>query len=293
MARFDPASRPARPEFAERERLYAEPSVAAGSFFRGLLVAALALSIALFVGALSGRQVSQEDSALPVLEASIDALTDTDQLVQSQHESLKTLANSSADDQTFTVPGFPLDIPLTSEEVTTMDAPALAGLLRARSARVVYEEGMSAFATTGNQDDGIFSAQGVVRRVSDRLTEDASNKATTATVVFLLISAALGVAVVLAYREDRRLRALGIGVLLGGLAGLALCLMLSLITRQAGGDDPFVNDVQDIVTEVLSVPRRNFLIVSFLGVLIVAVSIGLRFVDRRTGEDRELEGDTA
>jgi hypothetical protein len=279
MAGFDPATRPVRREFGERDRFYTEPGVVAGSFFRALLVGALALSVALFVGALSARQVSQEDEALPILESSIEALTDTEQLVASQHESLRTLANSGG--ETLTVPGFPVEVQLTVEEVNTLDAGELAALLRQRAALVVYDQGMGALDTTGNQDDGLFSAQGIVRRVSDRLTDDAAGTASTATTIFLITTAILAVAVVLLYREDRRLRALGIGVLLGGLGGLALCLLLSLLAGQAGGDDPFVQDVRDIVGEVLSVPRRNFLIVSFLGVLIVAVSIALRVVDQR------------
>ena len=279
MTRFDPATRPVRREFGERDHLYHEPGVVAGSFFRALLVGALALSVALFVGALSARQVSREDEALPILESSIEALTDTEQLVASQHESLRTLANSGG--ETLTVPGFPVEVQLTVEEVNTLDAAELAALLRQRAALVVYDEGMGALDTTGNQDDGLFSAQGIVRRVSDRLTDDAASTASTATSVFLITTALLAVAVVLLYREDRRLRALGIGVLLGGLAGLAVCLLLSLLAGLAGGDDPFAEDVRDIVGEVLSVPRRNFLVVSFLGVFIAAVSIALRVVDQR------------
>jgi hypothetical protein len=279
MAEFDPASRPGRRDFADRERFYNEPNVVAGSFFRALLVGALALSVALFVAALSARQVSQEEEALPILESSIEALTDADQLVASQHGSLRTLANSGG--ETITVPGFPVEVALTVEEVNTLGAGELSDLLRQRAARIVYDEGMGAFDTTGNQDDGLFSAQGVVRRISDRLTEDASATASTATTVLLVVTAALAVAVVLVYREDRRLRALGIGVLVGGLAGLAICLLIAAVASQAGGDDPFVEDVKDILDEVLAVPRRNFLIVSFLGVLITAVSIGLRVVDQR------------
>jgi hypothetical protein len=120
--------------------------------------------------------------------------------------------------------------------------------------------------------------------VSDRLTDDAHDSATTATVALLLIVAALGVVIVLVYSEERRLRALGVGVLSGGLAGLAVCLLAELIARQSGGDDPFVEDVREIVTTVLQVPRRNYLVVSLLGLTITAASLVLQFLRSREEE---------
>jgi hypothetical protein len=275
--------RPYRPPLAERERFYDESALTAAPFFRGLLVAALAVSVALFIAALSCRQVSQRDSAMPVLTASVEALTDPQRLIESHQVALRTTAEGGATEG-IAVPGFPVAVTLTAEEVRTMQPPALADILSERAAAVVYEDGMEALDQTGRQDDSLFSAQGVVRRVSDRLTADAHNSATRWTVVLLLVTAGLAVTVVLVYREERRLRALGFGVLLGGLAGLVLSLLAGLLANQAGSDDPFVEDVREIVTTVLEVPRRNYLVVSLLGVGIMAVSMVLQFLRRRGQE---------
>lgn len=280
MAHRAPSVRPTRPAFDDRDRYYGEAALTAAPFFRGLLVAAFAISVGLLVAALSARQVSQRDSALPVLAASIEALTDPHRLVESQHVALRALAEESPEDLII-VPGYPVDVGLSAEEVRTLDARELADLLTDRAAVVVYAEGMEALDQTGNQGDGLFSAQGVVRRVSDRLTDDTHEFATSATVGLLLVVAGLGVAVVLAYRDERRLRALGIGVLIGGLGGVALSLLAGLVASQAGGADPFEEDVRDIVATVIEVPRRNYVVVSLLGVAITGVSLVLQFLRRR------------
>jgi hypothetical protein len=217
---------------------------------------------------------------MPVLTASLEALTDPQRLIESHQVALRTTAQGGATEG-IAVPGFPVDVRLTAEEVRTLEPPALADLLSERAAAVVYIDGMDALDQTGRQDDSLFSAQGVVRRVSDRLTQDAHDAATTATVVLLLITAGLAVTVVLLYREERRLRGLGVGVLLGGLGGLILCLFAGLVANQVGSDDPFVDDVRDIVTTVLKVPRRNYLVVSLLGIGIAATSLVLQYLRRR------------
>ncbi len=285
MAR-DLFDRPFRPRLEDHDRFH-ESALTAAPFFRGLLVAALALSLLLFIAALSSRQLSQRDSAMPILSASVEALTDPQRLIESHQVALRTTAEAGATEG-IAVPGFPLDVRLSAEEVRTLDPAALADVLTERAAAVVYRDGMEALDQTGRQDDSIFSAQGVVRRVSDRLTEDAHDSATTATVLLLLVTAALAVTVVLVYREERRLRALGVGVLLGGLVGLAASLLAGLIASQAGSDDPFVEDVRDIVTTVLEVPRRNYLVASFLGVGIAGVSLVLQFLRKREGEGTDL-----
>ncbi len=287
MVQRDPPNRPFRPSLDDRDRIYGESALTAAPFFRGLLVAALALSVALFVGALSARQLSQRDSAMPVLSASIEALTDPQRLIESHQVALRRAAEG-APGEVIAVPGYPVDVALTAEEVRTLDSPALADLLTERAAAVVFADGMDALDQSGRQGGGTFSAQGVVRRVSDRLTDDAHDSATTATVALLLVMAALGVTVVLVYGEERRLRALGVGVLIGGLAGLVVCLLAGLIARQAGGDDPFVEDVREIVTTVLRVPRRNYLVVSLLGVGITAVRLVLQLLRKREEQAGDL-----
>ena len=162
---------------------------------------------------------------------------------------------------------------LSPDEVRTGNTSTLSNLLVERGAAVVYDEGMGSFDQTGHQDTGLFSAQGIVKRISQRLTAGAHETANRATVVMLGITAVLAVAVVLTYRERRRLRALGIGVLLGGTAGALACVFLGFLADRAGGHDPFTSDVRSIVENVLDVAKRNFAIVGILGVVITGASM--------------------
>ena len=256
---------------------YAEQPVSAGPFMRALLVGALALSVGLLIAAVSARQVSQRGNALPLMEASIQALADPEPLVAGQLDSLRARARDNPEEGV-QVTGFPLDVRLSPDEARTLDAPAIADLLVRRGAVIIYADGMGALDQTGSQDDGVFSAQGIVRRIGDRLTTGAHESANTLSLVFLVTTGALAVVVALVYREDRRLRAVGAGVLLGGFAGLMVSLGLDFIAERAGSNDPYVSDVRAIVRDVIAVPRRNFLIVSFLGFGLTVASIALRFL---------------
>ena len=258
--------------------------MSAGPFLRGLLVGGLALSVGLLIVAVSLRQVSQRGNAIPLLEASVESLTDPERLAAAQLDGIRARGNANPEEGV-QVTGFPLDVRLTPEEARALDAPAIADLLVRRGAAMVYAEGMDTFDQTGDQDAGIFSAQGIVRRIGDRLTADAHDTANTLSLVFLAITGALAVGVALAYREDRRLRAVGIGVLLGGFSGLLVSLGVDFVADRAGSDDPFVSDVRAIARDAIAVPRRNFLIVSFLGFALTVASIGMRFLPGLSEED--------
>lgn len=258
--------------------------MSAGPFMRALLVGGLALSVGLLILAVSMRQVSQRGNAIPLLEASVESLTDPDRLAAAQLDSIRARGNSNPEDGV-EVRGFPLDVRLTPEEAKTLDAPAIADLLVRRGGAMLYADGMEAFDQTDNQEANLFSAQGIVRRIGDRLTADAHDNANTLSLVFLATTGALAVAVALAYREDRRLRAVGVGVLLGGFVGLLVSLGVDFLADRAGSNDPFVSDVRAIARDAIAVPRRNFLIVSFLGFALTVASIGLRLLPGLSAQD--------
>jgi hypothetical protein len=226
-------------------------------------VGLLALFVALLVAAASARQLSQRDNALPVLEASVRSLTDPEQLVAAHLETIRSKANAQPEGG-ITVPGFPLDVALSAEEARDASAAQIAGLLVERGALLVYGQGVGSLDRTGRQDAGLFSGQGVVKRIDGRLTRDANTTANRLTVATLAITVALSVAVVMAYREDRRLRALGIGVLAGGAAGALGCAFLGFLAGRVGGSDPFASEVRDVIHTVLDVPERNYAIVGIL-----------------------------
>jgi hypothetical protein len=277
-----------RGDRAGLERPYSE-SAHSGPFLRALLVAALALAVALLVASLSAMQVSERDNALPVLGASVEALTEPELLVSRHLDTLHEQARENPD-QAVIVPGFPIEVSLSAEETTTLDGPALADLLVDRASVLLYADGMDAFDRTGNQHVDRFSWQGVVRALDGRLTKDAHASATTAFTVMLFVTAGLAVPVVLSYREDRRLRALGIAVLAGSLSGLLAVIFAIFMVSQIGSDDPFVKDVREIVKDVFAVWRRNYTIVVILGVVMTATSLVLRFVSGRQPE-LAMEGD--
>jgi hypothetical protein len=237
---------------------------------RAFLAAMLAVSVFFLVLSLSARQATQPGTAQRVIESGIASLTDIDRLIAEDADALRRLAQSG-DTATFAIPGYPLDIRLTHDEIRTLSNDQLRDLILSRSSAVVYTEGLRSFDRTGSQSISRFSSQGVLKSLVGELSESTNHRATIATVVFAVLVALFAVAVLAAGEGWSRLRTAGIATLLGALPGLALFAFAWFMAGRIGGGDPFVQDIRSIARSVLSVPMRNFLVVTVLGGFIVVL----------------------
>jgi hypothetical protein len=253
-----------------RERFYATPG-APGDGGTTLLAVFLAFVILLLTASLSVRQATEPRPAQRVLEAGIASLTDIDLLLAEHGNDLKHEAESGTA-ATFNLPGYPIDVFLSRDEVIQRSIPELRSLILARSAGAVYAEGLSAFDRTGHQSLSLFSAQGALDFAVGHVSRETNSAAGTASIVLALVTGALALALVMRVTGYRRFRTLGLAVVAGALPGLLLVLAVRFAANNIGHNDPFMAQLRLIVTTLLAVPMRNYLVVAVLGAVIAALA---------------------
>ena len=246
-----------------------------------------ALLVFFLVAFLSVWQLTQESRARTMIEAGVVSATDIDRLLDDDYQRLQDFAATS-DDETFAIPGYPLDIVVSSEEVTSSTQEEFRAILLQRSSAAIFNDGARAFDTSGEQTIGRFSSEGALRMVVNGLT--GSWHTIARWMALILAFAAAATALYVLRREDGHRRF----VLLGGFtagAGILGCVSI-FATRWLvggfGGNDPFSSDLREIANSALSVPMTNFVVVTGAGIAVAVVGYGLKLANQRFPEHRDL-----
>lgn len=260
-----------------RERVYGEATHGDGR--RSLLGALFAVSLFLLILSLSVRQVTAPSNAMVMLESGIAVLTDVDRLIEDEAPRLRLLAENSRDD-VFALPGYPLDVAVDREELELED-DELRDRLLARSAALVYAEGVGAFDRTGEQRINRLSSEGLLEFAVAQVSETTHDRATMATMVFGLTTAALGALFVATSSGWGRMRGFGFATAAGALPGVFLFAFFSWTIGQLGGSDGFMEDIREITRWGVRAPLRNFGIVFIAGAVIAVAGIALGYAEKR------------
>lgn len=246
---------------------------------RSLVGALFVVSLFLLILCLSARQVTEPSNATTMLESGIAVLTDIERLVDDEAPLLRERAEQS-DDRVFALPGYPLAIAVDREELELRDDELIDTVL-ARSAALVYVEGISAFDTTGDQSLDRLSSEGLLEFAVSQVSQTTHDRATLGTIVFTIATAALGALFVVTSSGWGRLRGLGFATAAGALPGVIVFWFFSWAVGQLGGDDAFVADLREITRAGIRVPLQNFSVVFVAGAAMAASGMVLALVDRR------------
>lgn len=252
---------------------------------------AFAFGICVFflVAAVSLKQATAPGNAIRVLESGIGTLSEIDILLAQHGDELRTLARNSKE-SSFEIPGYPLHVTVTRDELLNKSNAELRDILLERSAALVYVEGIGAFDQTGNQSLGFLSTEGLVNQLAGQLSKTTYDRAKLASSVLVILGGLAGVAVVLRNRGFKRMRMLGVATAAGAIPGYLGSLGAGwLLGKVGGGDDPFRADLEAIVKAVASIPERNYLIASAAGLMVTALAIVFGIVDGQFGRDRDEE----
>jgi hypothetical protein len=245
----------------------------------------LAVALFILIVSVSCRQATAPGQARNVLEAGLVTLTDIDQLLADEGAAIRQAAQDSQDEH-FILPGYPLDIVLTRQEVISSTNEQLRDIVLERSSALIYAEGIGAFDRTGEQDLRTFSIQGVLEYGVGQVSEDTYDRATLIAMVSLAASA-LAAAIVAATTSGwGRMRAVGFAAIAAGIPVVVGFFLLRLMVDQIGGDDPFISASREIANAALGVPMRNGLIVLGAGIVVVALSVALARVERMTSRQQ-------
>jgi hypothetical protein len=244
---------------------------------------ALGICIFLLVGAVSIRQATAPENATRTLESGIASLSEIDILLAQNGEDFRTFVRAS-NEQSFLIPGYPLDVFLTRDEVLNSSDDELRAIVLERSSALVYHDGLGAFDRTGNQSLGFFSTEGLVEQFAGMLSETTYDRATIASGVLVVLSGIAGVLVVLRHRGFRRMGMLGIATTAAAIPGYAGSFAAAWILGGIGGDDAFSEDLRAIVESVMEIPKQNYLIALFAGVAVTLGAILLGVLNRYLGD---------
>lgn len=248
----------------------------------------LAILVFLLVGAVSARQAAAPKNAEKLLEAGVQTIAGTDLVLLENARQLRDAADSGTF-PVLPVPGYPLPVYLSRQEVQTLSDDALRQLVLERSAALLYTDGLGAFDRTGRQSLGTFSRQGVLELVVGQVSADAYDRATLASAILAVLVAVAAAAVVLRQSGFARLRALGFGIAGGALPGVLLFVAFRLWASAWGGGDDFARGLRDLANALIDIALRNYGVVFALGLAIAALSPALAFVARRFPEAAEGE----
>lgn len=259
---------------------------------RSIVVVLLAVSVFVLICSVSCRQVTAPGSARNLLEAGIVTLTDIDQLIADDAPALRQAVQDSPD-QEFTIPGYPLDVLLTRNEILQSNDQQLRTLVLERSSALLYAEGLESFDRTGNRSVRRLSLQGLLELEIGQVSKANYDRATLLSLIAVAGCALFG-AIAAANGEGwGRMRAIGMAAAAGALPVILVFFLVRLTAGAIGGGDPFEASFRDITKSVLAVPIRNGIIVLAAGVAVVAGSVILGQLERAiSGSSRNLPEDS-
>ncbi|MSQ41840.1 MAG: hypothetical protein EXR65_02235 [Dehalococcoidia bacterium] len=234
---------------------------------RHALAGALAIAVALWLGAFSLAQASSERVALPALERTAAALTQLDALVELHAQTLQEAADSGA--TALLPPGFPIrDAAVPARAVVRdgrVDLALLRDTLRRNAARLLYERGADAF--TPPDGDGGLRSTGLLRALLRMAGSGTHELALALSWLLGAVAATLAAALLAVTPGPRRLRALG-RALLGAAAivfAAALVARAALALGSADEGDTLFAEALAIAQGLLTLPLRDALWVALAG----------------------------
>jgi len=276
-----------------RERFFHAHDDAGTHGRRTLCAAALVVSVFILVLSLSIRQSTEPGAASNVIQAGVAVTTDIDRVLAGNIDQLRLEAQAGTA-QSYNIPGYPLAVYLSREELATLSTPQLRALVLARSSALVYRDGLGAFDHTGHQSLSRFSSQGLLKLTVGELSQSTHDRASAVMLVSLIATVLSVVGLVVSSEGWSRMKRLGLALAVGTAPGVILFGLAWLLAGFVGGSDPFEQSLRDIARAVVSVPVRNFGVAAVLGGIIALAGIVLeRIAPELTEEPAAAVGEVA
>jgi len=251
-------------------------------WFFGML---LAISLIAFFLVINAMQLSSPGTAQRILSRAVADLTEIDALLPLIQADLVEAAQTSEED-TVTVPHFPLAVELPREEAATISAADLRALLLSEAAEAIYKEGMSVWALAdpeAEQNIDIISPEGGVHRGLGALSDDNHQALRIAAVVLGFLSFALAGLVFVSARGMGRLVALAAALLGAAVPSLVAAVAVRFAFRTASEDqgDYMLARLLDLGNDVAWLALRNYTILTLVGLWLLVLGLGLVLLEIR------------
>lgn len=246
------------------------------------LAGLLTLDLVVMLFVLSFANVTSDGAAKRALGHSLAVLLEVDALLDDHYESLR-LEASQTEEESLTLPGLPLDVSFTPEEVLAGYREAFRALLLSRAADLVHEKGVGAMRTD-DSDPALLSTQGAVADGMDFLRPTPHRVLSILTIALAAAAGVLALALGLVSRGYGRVVALGLSALLAAAPFLILAVAVRFTLRLAAdsADDYLVREFVELAQELMWAPIRNGMILTVgAGLTLVAGSLLAVWSDAR------------
>jgi len=263
---------------AERRRAFAGHDDAVSHGRRALFTAVLIVSVFVLILSVSIRQATEPAAASNVIQAGVAVTTDIDRVLAGGADQLRLQAQTGTA-SSYSIPGYPLQVYLSRDELLKLSTPDLRALVLSRSAALVYRDGLGAFDHTGDQSLSRFSSQGLLDLTVGELSQSTHDRASIVMMIALIATLLSGVGLVVSSEGWGRMKRLGLAIVVGSAPGVIAFGFAWLVAGFVGGGDPFERSLREIARTVVSVPVRNFAVVAVAGGLIVFAGIALERSD--------------
>jgi hypothetical protein len=254
--------------------------------FRGVIGFLLVTALGFLLVSVDAAQLTAAGTSHKILRRTAASLTEIDSLIAAKQETVTT-STSNVDSVTAVVAGFPIDVPLSTQEAQSLSSAELRDVILDRSADRLYNEGFSAFHEGGgtSTDVQILSPPGAVRYTAGLLTKDNHDIARIAMAVLAGFAALLALVLVLVSRGYGRLTSIGLAVLAASLPLLLLSVAVRFILRLASEEegDYLTAQLYALGRDVAWLPIRNAIAFGCLGIIFLTLGLTFSFLSR-TGE---------
>jgi hypothetical protein len=212
--------------------------------------------------------LTEIDAAMPIIQAD---------LVEE--------AQASQED-TVTVPHFPMAVELSREEATTISTAELRSRLLSEAAEAIYKHGMSAWAMAdpeAKQHIDLLSPEGGVQHGLGLLSDDNHQALRIAAIVLGLISIIFGGLVFVSSRGMGRVVALGAGLLGAAVPSLvtAVAVRFAFFTASEDQDDYLMARLLSLGNDAAWLALRNYTILTLLALWLIVLGVGLVLLEIR------------
>ncbi|MGH2604602.1 MAG: hypothetical protein ACRDJ9_35085, partial [Dehalococcoidia bacterium] len=210
-----------------------------------------------------------------LLRQILPPLTDLDQTLVANQETLREVAAGQPPDGSVTVPGLPVPVQVTRDQAES-DPAQLRTIVLRRMSDAVYEQGASAFRTPDVAASGptLLSSQWALQRTLNTLTIEYHDSLRIPRIVAGVATVLLFVLTVLLLEGPTRLIGPGVSVIAGSVLGGLGALGIRAVALLFYGED----DVSDAIIRLVARDISNTILVvagAFLVFGVVLTALGM------------------
>lgn len=271
---YDYASRP-MPRRPARSR-YANDADDVSTATGGRMAAVLlALAVAALVVTQGLWQVTAPQPAGRLLRSILLPLTDLDQTLAANLETLREVASGQPTDRPATVPGLPIAVEVSRDE-SVMEPDALRALVLQRMSDAAYERGTEAFRAPGaaSPSPTILTSQWALARSLDFITAEQHAAFRLPRLIAAVATLVLAILTIWLLEGPARLTGPGVSMMVGSAIGAAFALGMRLASVVFYGEDAVGDAIvrlvaRDTSTTILIVAGAFF----FFGAILTIMGV--------------------